>query len=187
MSNVNSSRNSTAIKRLSRFIPWPKKLRDQMIVLVLITLLLAQSISLWILSNAHNKAIEGHSQRFMVRQLASIVHVLESTPSHLHREILRSWQRPGLRFQQLSESGIKTSDQLIDQQLVGELRRWLGTDYQGQIHVNVSQIDNADTEHQFEHKRFNENKHRPHRPRLPLQKLSVAIELSDGRWLHANA
>ncbi len=186
-SSVNNSINSSAKKRLSRFIPWPRKLRDQMIVLVLITLLLAQGISLWILSNAHNKAIEGHSQRFMVRQLASIVHVLESTPSHLHSEILRSWQRPGLRFQQLSAPTLKTSDQLINQQLADELRRWLGADFQGQIRVNVSQIDGHNSKRPFSDQRFNENRHRPHRPRVRLQELAVAIELSDGDWLQANA
>lgn len=185
MNNVNSSEESAVRKRLSHFLPWPKKLRDQMIVLVLITLLLAQGISLWILSNAHEKALKGHSQYFVMRQLVSIVHVLKSTPPHLHSEILQSWQRPGFRLQLLPTPTINTSAQLIERQLADKLKRWLGTGYNNHIRVNINHIEKSDT--RAHNKTFNEPRHHSHKPRIKLQHLAVAIELNEGNWLQASA
>ncbi len=181
------SGTSTLRHRLSRFFPWPQKLLGQMIVLLLLALLLAQGISLWILSNAHRKAVEGYSQRFWLRQLSSMVVLLESTPRDLHPAVLNAWKRPGIRIQRLAESTIDLADQAVEKRLAGQLVRWLGDNYRDRVRVDVT-IGKPPPPPDNHIRHWGEPGVPNHRPRhLRLEELAVAIQLQDGSWLQTRA
>lgn len=166
---------------------WPKKLRTQMVVLVLITLILAQGISLWILSNAHNKALENHNQRFLFRQLSAIVQLLESTPPGLHENILSAWHRPGIHFQQLGAPSIDNTHNKIERRLSERLIQWLGEEYRDRIRVAVEMKDGPPRRYKSEKERHKEKHSHHRRPPLPLETLTVEVQLQDGRWLQSQA
>lgn len=127
--------------KLSRRWPWPRRLLSQMVVLVLLALLLAQGISLWLMSNAHRKAIEGHSQRFVLRQLASVVELLESSPVELHPKILAVWRRPGMRFSFGHEPHITGPSTPAELQLVKILRGLMVGSGQIPVHLQLQMAE----------------------------------------------
>ncbi|BFM18569.1 ATP-binding protein [Maricurvus nonylphenolicus] len=166
-------------------MPWPKKLRTQMVVLVLITLILAQGISLWVLSNAHSKALESHNQRFLFRQLSAIVQLLESTPPSLHENILSAWHRPGIHFQQLDSPSINKTDKEIEARLTERLTLWLGDEYRDRIRVAVEMKDKPPRRYKADKERYKEKHSHHRRPPLPLETLIIEVQLQDNRWLQS--
>lgn len=124
--------------KLGLSIFWPRKLLSQMVILVVLALVLAQGISLWILSSAYQNAMLDNSERHIVRQFASAVILMEQTPPELHRNILRAWRRPGLYFsindlapEELQAAAMTAPEVRLQQSLV----RWLGDEYQGRVRV----------------------------------------------------
>lgn len=177
-----------------RFIPWPKRLLGQMIVLILVALLLAQGISLWVLSGAHQQAITGHSQKFMMRQLTSIVRLLDTTPADLHARILANWSRPGVRVSMVTHTKVTLPHTQLERRLTRRLERSLGENYRDRIRVTLKVADHSRKRHGHTGGKPNEygewRKNLPHLPRrgmVLLEELQVAIQLTDGRWLESRA
>lgn len=189
------SGTNTLRSRLGHFFPWPQKLLGQMIVLVLLALLLAQGISLWILSNAHRKAVEGYNQRFWIRQLSAMVVLMESSPRELHPVILGAWKRPGVSIQQLAEPTVDMADKAVEIRLARQLVGRLGDNYRNKVRVDVTiggppplpeshTPPLADSHRRDWGEPWNVD-HRP--PRLRLEELAIAIQLQDGSWLQTRA
>lgn len=169
------------------FKPWPKRLLGQMIALILMALLLAQGISLWVLSNAHRKALEGHRQRALMRQLSAVVTMLEKTPIEQHARTLKAWKRPGLEFELKATTGIDKPDTPLEHRLARLLGRW----------VNVRDREALRVDMRIAHTRTHRHATDPHpkqfRPgadhhRLPpLEQLLIAIPQNNNRWLEVRA
>lgn len=156
-----------------------------MVVLVLIGLIVAQGISLWVLSNAHNKALESHNQRFLFRQLSAIVQLLESTPPSLHENILSAWHRPGIHFQQLDAPSIKNTNKKIEARLTERLTLWLGEDYRNRIRVAVDMKDKPPRRYSSDKERVNEKLSHHRRPPLHLETLIIEVQLQNNSWLQS--
>ncbi|WP_160970672.1 ATP-binding protein [Pseudomaricurvus sp. HS19] len=163
---------------------WPRKLLGQMILLVVLALLLAQGINLWLLSEAHERALRYNSERFIVRQFASAVAVIEQTPSSLHRSVLRAWQRPGGRYQLTgTEPELPEDRSSYARELREQLLERLGGEYAARTKVSIDEVrfPERDAHHRSEH--------RPpdtwfrYRPRPPLREVRLAVQLNGGDWL----
>jgi signal transduction histidine kinase len=178
-----------------------------MVVLVLLALLLAQGISLWLMSNAHRKAIEGHSQRFVLRQLASVVELLESSPVELHPKILAVWRRPGMRFSFSHEPRIAEPATPAELQLVKILRGLIVDSERLPVHLQLQMAEPElvkvrqqqgpwESEERYRNERHRErgdgsadSQHfRPFGdwrgpPPTPVERMDVAVQLRDGHWL----
>ncbi len=163
---------------------WPRKLLSQMIILVLLALVLAQGISVWILSTSYRSAMMDNSERYIARQYASIVVLLEQTPDSLHANILRAWRRPGLHFSfesALPAELLRLPATPPEKRLHNLLLRWLGDDYRGRIRIALELADNPPQRHlvgDFPERDFPHHRH----PRMNLRQLTLAVRLDDGRW-----
>jgi len=169
------------------FKPWPKGLLGQMVALILLALLLAQGISLWVLSNAHQKALEGHNQRALMRQLSTVNSILESTPTEQHARTLKAWRRPGLDFDLKTTTQINKPDTPLEHHLARLLGRWLDLRDKEALRVDM-RIANSRKDRnsatQFP-KHFRPGTKRHGLP--PLEHLLIAIPQKDNRWLEVRA
>lgn len=169
---------------------WPRKLLTQMVILVVLALILAQAISLWILSSAYRSAMLDNSERHIIRQFASAVVLMEQTSPQLHRNILRAWRRPGQFFfisdqlpEELSTPVMTMPEKRMSQALV----RWLGDEYQGRVRVFL-ELDERKTRERRDEMESRVAEERGsgsknwHRPRLPVRQLMIAVHLEDQRW-----
>lgn len=196
-----------------RWFPWPKKLLGQMIILVLLALLLAQGISLWILSNAHRKILEDGYQHFLMRQVSSMVELLESTPANMRRNILHAWRRPGVKFKLLPHSRAGRSETEVEQVLTLKMEQWLGEHYSGRVRVVIKRhkrpffrfkkkFRDHDRNAQnpispaFSPSLSDETEDRMHKGKKPLffaseylhmDSIITEVKLNDGQWLTAKA
>lgn len=171
---------------------WPRKLLTQMVILVVLALILAQGISLWILSSAYRSAMLDNSERHIIRQFASAAVLMEQTPPELHKNILRAWRRPGQFFfvtDQLPETLNKPVSTLPETRMAQSLVRWLGEEYQGRVRVFLElgerKNDRRDDDMEPGPGEGREPeartwRHRP--PPLPVRQMMIAVHLEDQRW-----
>lgn len=171
---------------------WPRKLLTQMVILVVLALILAQGISLWILSSAYRSAMLDNSERHIIRQFASAAVLMEQTPPELHKNILRAWRRPGQFFfvtDQLPETLNKPVSTLPETRMAQSLVRWLGDEYQGRVRVFLElgerKNDRRDDDMEPGPGEGREPeartwRHRP--PPLPVRQMMIAVHLEDQRW-----
>ncbi|WP_439135007.1 hypothetical protein, partial [Pseudomaricurvus sp.] len=169
---------------------WPQKLLSQMIILVVLALILAQGISLWILSSAYRSAMLDNSERHILRQFVSAVTLMEQMPPELHRNILRAWRRPGQSFfvrEQLPDELNKTVVSMPEQRMEQALVRWLGDEYQGRVRVLLElgeqhgDREGRDSGDSGERGRDGDHDHRDWRqrpPPLPVRQLMIAVRLN---------
>lgn len=166
---------------------WPRKLLSQMVILVILALVLAQGISLWIVSSAYRTAMVDSSERHIVRQFASAVILMEQTPPELHRNILRAWRRPGLSFtiQDQQPADLRKAEHSEPEvRMEQAMIRWLGEDYQGRVQVVLELADrpgNRRTEEPFSDGPDSRgSRQRP--PPLTVSQLMIGVQLNDQRW-----
>jgi signal transduction histidine kinase len=172
---------------------WPRKLLSQMVILVILALVLAQGISLWIVSSAYRTAMVDNSERHIVRQFVSAVILMEQTPPELHRNILRAWRRPGLNYSiqdieptdpsraELTEPVLTEPERRMEQAMI----RWLGDEYRGRVRVML-ELDERRLQRGEEAAEQESAAERGRRQRptpLPVKQLMIAVQLQDQRWL----
>lgn len=187
------------IKRFSTlrsFRFWPKSLASQMILVVLLGMALALTVSLWMLGDAHKNAVKLINQGMLVRQAATLAEVLEASPASLHRSILKTSRRENAYFQLSDQSLVPAGDfSKEEQMLMRRITQLFGDGHQGrEVRVNLA---SERPEHTIETRRSSrweqhsssrweqhkkENEHR--RLRLNLLFLNLSIQLKDGQWLN---
>lgn len=179
---------------------WPKKMLSQMVVLIVLALILAQGISVWILSNAHRTALLDNSERHLVRQFASAVNLLEQTPAPLQHNILKAWKRPGQSYwlrPSVPKVFIDQDPSVAEQRLMQQLHSLLGDQYQGRVLVVLrldqeGDRDAAWAEFGSSRRKFDDEVRKSRSPdrssnhkrpsRLPLKQMVLAAQLDDERW-----
>lgn len=166
---------------------WPRKLVSQMVILVILALVLAQGISLWIVTGAYRTAMADNSERHIVRQFASAVVLMEQTPPELHRNIIRAWRRPGMSYSlsetlpaELNRAVLTAPEQRMQQALV----RWLGAEYEGRVQVLLELDERRMTRRdELPPGETDGRSSRQRPPPLPVSQMMLAVQLNDQRWL----
>lgn len=159
-----------------------------MIAVVLLGIALALAISLWMLGDAHEAAINRINRGVLVRQAATLTQVLEASPEKLHRDILKTTRRANAIFELSGESLVPDGDFSEDEQeSIAVIVKYLGDEYKGrQIRVNFASerqehaIHNRRDKYREQYRRDHDD--RGYRPRLLY--LNVSIQLIDGQWLN---
>lgn len=174
-----------------------------MLLLIVLALLLAQGISLWLLSNAHRDALRDSNHRFQLRQLISLVQLLEEIPNELHGDAINAWRRPGLKLGFFDSSPIAPASEYPAISLQTIVEDSLGDQYHNRVRLQMilaRDLRNNDLRHHdrrdddYHDDDDDERDHRykrpehfhPHRPpKRPLHELSVAVQLNNGQWFAA--
>ncbi|MEL7046499.1 MAG: hypothetical protein AAGL66_16015, partial [Pseudomonadota bacterium] len=79
-------------------------------MLAFLALAAAQGATLWLSSRQSDKALKELMEASQVRQVATIVNLMNSSPIDLRERLLAIWIRPGLRLYLASEPSIQAPD-----------------------------------------------------------------------------
>jgi signal transduction histidine kinase len=183
---------------------WPRRLAGQMIALLLLALILAQSASYLIFADERWAALQTAERRHILARTASIVRLIENTPATLDRQILHTASTRELRFWLSDQSAVAPADADANSWLRRRLLSLLDDGSGREVLVNLgksdqhfwSQGDTLDRDERIaaigEMARAGEipperaarwHAHWQHRL-LPAD-LMISTRLKDGRWLNA--
>ncbi len=183
---------------------WPRRLAGQMIALLLLALVLAQSASYLIFADERWAALQTAERGHILARTASIVRLIENTPASLHDQILRTASSRQLRFWLSDQSAVAASDadgdswlrqrlmSLLDDGLAREVLIDPGKDDQhfwsrdddalrDQRIAAVGEIARAGEVAPEGAARWRARWHH----RRPPADLMISTRLTDGRWLNA--
>jgi signal transduction histidine kinase len=183
---------------------WPRRLAGQMIALLLLALVLAQSASYLIFADERWAALQTAERGHILARTASIVRLIENTPASLHDQILRSASSRQLRFWLSDQSAVAPADadgdswlrqrlvSLLDDGLTREVLIDLGKDDQhfwsrdddAQRDERIAAVGEIARAGEVTPARAARWRARWHH-RLPPADLMISTRLTDGRWLNA--
>ncbi len=187
----------TLVKRL-----WPSSLAGQMVIVVLITLLSAQAISLWILSSAHRNVIYDASELQLIQRTITLTRLLDETPEIYHSRMVKAASTAPATFWLDSNSHIpEDTESRLDQRFIAKLSRELGEPYRGRVRAWLSRYGKPHCMHPS-HRRHDDERfkstarncrnpaHRrfgPHDDQPATPFVNFSIQLNDGQWLNLSA
>jgi signal transduction histidine kinase len=169
----------------------PRSLAGRFVLLLLLTLVVAQGAAFILFSGERLKAVREAHRENVVLRAAGLVRLLEDTPAELHGRVVQAASSRVLRFWIAEESDIDPpAGDAPASALAGELAHALGID-PGRVRVAATTLpsrffrDRDDGERQ-EHRRLHRERRGwgPER-RWHLRWLALSIRLPDGRWLNA--
>ena len=180
----------------------PTRLAPQLILLLLAALILAQTISFFLLDRERQFALANLTRDNALWRSVAMIKLIETTPSSQQRQLLQTLSNRRTQMSLSSQAIVRKEDG--DKKLEGVLERYLqqllNERRQTRVAVvyqrnpNKSQIANDPpffTRHSSEHKRQNapwrsSDGFFKDRQWLPLDglKLYTSVKLKDGRWLN---
>lgn len=163
---------------------WPKRLAGQMIALLLLSLVLAQIVTLAIFADERQFAIRAADRTQLLGRTVSVMRLLENTPPSLHPQILTSASGPRVRFWLARESAVDTDeDHEHRYHFVGRrLAELLGERADRDVRITFEDDDHRWRRWWRDDDDDDRPRHRDRR-RWPLSVL-VSMQLTDGRWLN---
>ncbi|MEL7399814.1 MAG: ATP-binding protein [Pseudomonadota bacterium] len=168
---------------------WPSTLFPRLMVLIVLALLLALGVSVWLLSSAHREALRDRSQQFKLRQFISQVQLLEEIPESLHPKAIKAWRRPGRDLELFASAPIRRSTDPVALRLQHYMEESLGDSFRGRVRVQYVTDKHRHDDDWRERRSEQHPRTWPGKPQHPdrrhhrLHDLSVAVQLSNGRWL----
>jgi signal transduction histidine kinase len=183
---------------------WPRRLAGQMIALLLLALVLAQSASYLIFADERWAALQTAERGHILARTASIVRLLENTPASLHDQILRTASSRQLRFWLSDQSAVTPADADADSWLRQRLVSLLDDGPTREVLIDLGKDDqhfwSSDSDAQRDERiaavgeiaragevapeRADRWRARWHHRRPPAD-LMISTRLRDGGWLNA--
>ena len=166
---------------------WPRRLRGQMIALVLIGLGSAQLLGFVISRVQYQHELQSLRDEYALARIASVVRLLADTPAALHERIVRT---ASIRPLQLSianaavlETGTATHRSTLLRQRLAAL---IDTD-SADIRIGLRSMDMPDAPWHTRRHGSRDNRGRGRHDDAPRQStvLAVAVRLENGHWLNA--
>ncbi len=172
---------------------WPCSLADQLIVLLLAALIVAQLVTAAIFVDEQRLALRDAERDRVLSRTASIVRLIEETPPALHGRVLSAAETPRYRFAVAPDPAIGAdfAPGRFEARLAGLLDRRLGDGRVARVRIDTAEGFFADRDRwlppaiggRMMHDDDDEDRHHP--PRAPVRRnLTVAVALADGRWLN---
>ena len=164
---------------------WPRRLRGQMIALVLIGLGSAQLLGFVISRVQYQHELQSLRDEYALARIASVVRLLTDTPAALHERIVRT---ASIRPLQLSianaavlETGTATRRSTLLRQRLAAL---IDTD-SADIRIGVRLMDRPDAPRHTRRHGGRDNRGRHDDAPRQSTVLAVAVRLENGHWLNA--
>lgn len=179
------------ISRITRVMP--KSLVGQLIMVVLITLVLAQIVGAFIFAGERRAALRTLGEGETLSRTASIARVVSETPNNLHKRVLRAATSKRLKFW-ISDVGAvpRHEPTFVNNRVAERLRALAEVPQNRAVLVDIREIEfglfrnrlESAAEDARDRDDDDDDDHRWHRHRSPTS-LLIAIELENGQWLNA--
>lgn len=165
---------------------WPRRLAGQLIVGLLLTLLLGQLVTLSLFQEDRSRLLQESGQRHLLQRLASAPALLVATEPALEPVLLRNLSTPLMR---LRMTAIPELEGVPSPRIARFLSQVVGMPLAVEASRVTPQPDCQPASDRPSMTRDRGGRH--HGPMHPhalscLGMLQVAIEMPDGRWLHAD-
>ncbi|NIA70022.1 HAMP domain-containing protein [Pelagibius litoralis] len=173
----------------------PRSLAGQLIALLLTALVLSQAATVFIFADERRFALREASRDQVLARTATLVRLIEQTPTGLHENILAAARSRRLEFSLSPESAVgQPSSEALEQKLALRLGELIGDTRETRVrlltrepwslrdwHSHPRRSDDDDDDDDDDDK-----KRRPHKkPRAPISFLA-SVPLADGNWLNAS-
>lgn len=190
------------MKSLKKIIP--KSFVAQVIAVVLLTLLMAQLLSVLVLWGVHKSVVSDVNRLTRFQQVESLVELLENSPKELYPAILAASRTRYAWYTLSHDSKINfDGDSRVERRLRGDLERLLGKEYKGNIRVKADQqeLDKSFDFHDCDDddcygskkyyrghgRKFEYRQQEEFKKASRLISLQVAVKMQNGLWLNLRA
>ena len=120
----------------------PSSMAAQMIMVVLLALMVAQGVSLVILGGAYRTTLSDINQKTQLRQLGSLVQLLEENEPATYASILNASSSGSVRFSVNTIPEVKPANMTTRENRIIQRLLWrMGEPYQGRIFVAINEPD----------------------------------------------
>ncbi|KPP85224.1 MAG: Signal transduction histidine kinase [Rhodobacteraceae bacterium HLUCCO07] len=163
-----------------------KSLRAQLVLLILGCLVIAQVVSLWLLTDERGLAVRAAIGAEAAGRAANVVRLLEEAPPELRHSILRAANSPLVRFDLAPAPLVITPDHHHGDAVVARMRALLDERFSREIRVNLREAEmpamlpahlDVDGEMARMHRQMM-------RERITPVELTLSVALSGGEWLN---
>lgn len=165
---------------------WPASLAGQLVLIVLVALLAAQSLSLLIFADERRVALRAAGREQVLTRTVALVRLLEETPAELHERILATSSSPMVRFRLADADALGSADGWPTRnRLARQLTAML--DGNGGRPVLADFDDGRPVDNLIGFPPIEDATGRPRHRQPPPgpSTLRLAVQLADGRWLGA--
>ncbi len=167
----------------------PRTLRGQLVLIILVTFIVVQGISLWLFVDERSLAVRAALGLEASGRAANVVRLMEAAPEDLRVKILAAADSPLVRFSLSPNASVDHMDHGGDGTIMARVQRFLeNDDFDHQIRVELHQIgqivqvENTDN--------LSPELAEMHRQMLGLDltslEMRLAISLQDGQWLNVS-
>lgn len=170
-----------------RRLPYPHSLRGRLIALILLTLMIAQTASIYLFFDERELALRNTLGLEAASRAANIVQLLENSPADYRATILRAADSPLVRFSVNVSATVDIAATNDMEGLEDWIRNSLGETAKREIRVNLRAIQpmviatpEMPQAMQAMHRNMMENRTEP-------LELDVSIALNDGNWLNVRS
>lgn len=161
-----------------------RRLPVQLALLVIIALAFAQIISLWLFVDERSLAVRATLGFEAVGRAANVARLIYEAPKELHESVLRAASSPLVRFEVSEKSGVEIHENVDAELVEPRIRTLLGKDYEGEIRVQLRQIEGQLVPMQHMESEMTEIHMAMMHGQLSAVEMKLAIELSKQRWLN---
>lgn len=120
--------------------PW-RSLRVQLIVLIVLALAVAQTVSLWLFADERSLAIRAAFGFEAAGRAANVARLIEEAPPELHASILRAANSPLVRFDLSDAPSVTHPEHPAGGQIEARVRTLLDDGFSRDIRVELHQIE----------------------------------------------
>ncbi|KIC27086.1 ATP-binding protein [Leisingera sp. ANG-M6] len=163
----------------------PRRLRSQLVLLVVLALAAAQGVSLFFLSGERSLAIRAAMSTEAAGRAANVARLIEEAPPSLHPSIVRAANSPLVRFELSGSPAVTHTSHDTDGAAEARVRALLGGDTNREIRAELHETDSAGLPLPYLEPEMAEIHREMMRGQMLAIELNLSIALSDGQWLNA--
>ena len=117
------------------------RLQTQLVVLVIITFLSGQLLSIWLLSDERSLAVQAALGAEAAGRAANVALLLDDAPPYLRQQIVQAANSPLVRFEISSQANVTEGEHHEDAVVSARVRALMGDNFSRAIRVEVHEID----------------------------------------------
>lgn len=163
----------------------PRTLRGQLVLVILITFVVIQGISLWLFADERRLAVRAALGLEAAGRAANVVRLLEAAPAQLGPDILRTADSPLVRFSLADEPSVDHLTHGDGGNISNRIRSFLDDAEDHEVRVELHQITSSAG---FDDSQMPMS--RMHEQMMGLDfgslEMRLSIALKDGRWLNVS-
>ncbi len=168
---------------MRRFLP--RSMRGQLVLLIMLTLALAQALVAWLFADEREMALRTALGQEAASRAANVARLIAEAPEDLHASILRAANSPLVRFSLAAAPAVDHTNHGTEL-MSGQIAAQIGTSPLPEVRLELHQTDDQPSPMPGMSVQM-ERMHRAMQP-VPLSsvEMKISIAMADGDWLNVD-